>query len=248
MAAADLAALLQMGLALAWLLRVPAPERAAWLGARRTAAWAVPLFLAGGPAVSGFMQAPGLDESLNSLGWQWHGALAWCLMIALFVALAALLLWHLLHAWRRLSARGLLAFLGARLAVVAFYAVVVGGALGQQAAQSRDGGGGLQRRYVAHFHHYLLGWFFATFAIFNAPASALLLAGGAAVLAQGAGAYGMDPLFTSAAACVHVGMPCAPPSRYHLLQSPTIIIIIITHSASITPRSSSSAPFSYATF
>ena len=50
-------------------------------------------------------------------------------------------------------------------------------------------------------HHYLLGWFCASFGQFNHRASAAMLAIGAGVLAQGAGAYGMDTFFAVKGGC-----------------------------------------------
>ena len=50
-------------------------------------------------------------------------------------------------------------------------------------------------------HHYLLGWFFASCGQFNHPASAALLAVGAGLFVQGAGAYGLDAFFSLKGGC-----------------------------------------------
>ena len=55
-------------------------------------------------------------------------------------------------------------------------------------------------------HHYLLGWFAASCGQFNHPASGALLALGAGVLAQGAGAYGMDAFFSLNRGCTTVAV------------------------------------------
>ena len=86
-------------------------------------------------------------------------------------------MWHVAYAYRHLATRGLVAYLGSRLAVAIFYTALVGGAA---PVASSDG----VQTYVVHVHHYLIGWYCASWAQFNRRASVLLLAGGAAVLAQ----------------------------------------------------------------
>lgn len=88
--------------------------------------------------------------------------------------------------WLAKRGRGwghLAAFTAARLAVYAFFAA-------SAAALTSSGSASL------HLHHLYLGWAAALWAEHSHWASGLLLAGGAAVFVQGAGAYGVEPVLT----------------------------------------------------
>ena len=195
-AAADVGRLLESGVVLGWLLGVDEAARFRWLRSRRAAPWMLPLFFGVGPAYSAMNSVHGLQVSLADLG-AW-GATAWVALGVGALAAAALLGWHVRHAWRTLPRAAAAAYFASRAAPFVFYGIAVGAA-----TAAFDGGHEMRS---AHLHHLYIAWALAACARFNHPVSGALLALAAGVFVQGVGAYGFAPL-VEAAGCRTVALP-----------------------------------------
>lgn len=113
---------------------------------------------------------------------------------AVLAVAAAVLAAHLWLAKRGRSWAHLGVYALARLWIYAFFGISAAVLTGSGAA-------------TMHLHHLYLGWALAIWAEFSHWASGLLLAVGAGVLVQGAGAYSFAPIFTpSQPACFSTGM------------------------------------------
>ena len=99
-------------------------------------------------------------------------------------AIAAVIGWHIVIAWRRAPKASFLVYLFTRVVMLAWFlsaAVIL--------ARSSP-------PVHIHLHHLYIGWALALWCDVNAPVSVVALAIGAGIFVQGIGAYSFAPVFT----------------------------------------------------
>lgn len=177
----DVTSLLLYGLALGWFIGISEHSRFSWLFHPRR--WYAGMtFLLTPPVYSAISNIDELKFDLTDFS-KWSAPFIGLWAIAMG-AIAAVICWHILAAWRRAGPASFAVYIITRLVMLGWFAA--------SAFIISNSGSPMK----IHLHHLYIGWALAIWADLNHPVSAVTVAVGAGIFVQGVGAYSFAPIFT----------------------------------------------------